>query len=59
VVTLRDLAAARRRISGSATLLVPIPAVGFLAEFDEGRHLCPDHASGRVTWEEWLRRRYN
>jgi uncharacterized protein YbjT (DUF2867 family) len=54
VLPLRALAAARRRITGSGTLLVPVPALGFLGEYDRGRHLCPDHAHGRVTWEEWL-----
>jgi uncharacterized protein YbjT (DUF2867 family) len=56
VVSLRELAAARRRITGSGTLLVPVPAVGFLGEYDQGRHLCPEHAHGRVTWEQWLGR---
>jgi uncharacterized protein YbjT (DUF2867 family) len=57
VVPLRELAAARRRITGSGTLLLPVPRVGFLAEFDEGRHLCPDHARGRLSWEQWLTER--
>jgi len=57
VLSLRDLAAHRRRITGSATLLVPVPAVGFLRDYDEGRHLCPDHADGRRTWEQWLEAR--
>jgi uncharacterized protein YbjT (DUF2867 family) len=57
VVPLRALAAARRRITGSGTVLVPVPAVGLLQDFDRGRHLCPDHAHGRVTWEEWLENR--
>jgi uncharacterized protein YbjT (DUF2867 family) len=57
VVPLRQLAAARRRITGSATLLVPVPAVGVLREYDQGRHLCPDHPVGRLTWEEWLEAR--
>ncbi len=57
VMALRDMAATRRRITGSATLLVPVPAVGVFRDYDEGRHLCPDHADGRRTWEEWLRDR--
>lgn len=57
VVPLRRLAAVRRQITRSATLLVPLPAVGFLGEFDEGRHLCPDHARGRISWEQWLTER--
>jgi uncharacterized protein YbjT (DUF2867 family) len=54
VVPLRQLAAARRRIRGRSAILVPVPPVGPLKGFDEGRHLTPDHADGRVTWEEWL-----
>jgi len=57
VVPLKELAAARRRIAGSATLLVPVPALGIFGDFDAGRHLCPDHAHGTLTWEAWLRSR--
>jgi len=57
VLPLRKLAAARRRIRGSAAVLVPLPPLGPFRDFDRGRHLCPGHAEGRVGWEEWLRRR--
>jgi uncharacterized protein YbjT (DUF2867 family) len=57
VVPLRQLAATRREIAGSGTLLVPVPAVGALRDFDQGRHLCPDHARGSLTWDQWLRAR--
>jgi uncharacterized protein YbjT (DUF2867 family) len=57
VVPLRQLAVTRRRITGSSTVLVPVPAVGVLGQFDQGRHLCPDHARGRTTWEQWLQER--
>lgn len=56
VLSLRELAASRRRITGRRTLLVPVPAVGPLADFEKGRNLCPDHVEGKVTWEEWLTR---
>jgi uncharacterized protein YbjT (DUF2867 family) len=56
VVPLRHLAALRYQISGARTLLLPVPALGFMGEYDEGRHLCADHADGRLTWEEWLRK---
>jgi hypothetical protein len=56
-VPLRELAAARRQIVGSAALLLPVPAVGMLAGFDQGHHLTPDHARGELTWERWLRAR--
>ena len=54
VVPLRELDDIRRRIRGRGARLVPVPAVGFLKDFDQGLHLCPDHAGGRRTWEEWL-----
>jgi uncharacterized protein YbjT (DUF2867 family) len=54
VMPLRELAAIRHTISGRSTLLVPVPTVGPLADFEKGRNLCPDHADGRKTWEEWL-----
>jgi uncharacterized protein YbjT (DUF2867 family) len=57
VVPVRQLAATRRRLAGSAALLLPVPAVGILKGFDQGRHLCPDHARGQLTWEQWLQRR--
>jgi uncharacterized protein YbjT (DUF2867 family) len=54
VVPLRQLESTRRRITGSSTILVPLPRIGPLADFDEGRHLAPDHPGGRITWEQWL-----
>jgi len=54
VVPLREMAASRRRLTGRRTLLVPLPAIGPLKDFDDGHHLCPDHRVGRRTWEEWL-----
>jgi uncharacterized protein YbjT (DUF2867 family) len=57
VVALRELADSRRRITGGRTLLVPVPPVGPFRDFENGRHLCPDHAAGHLGWEEWLRSR--
>jgi uncharacterized protein YbjT (DUF2867 family) len=54
VLPIRELVATRRRITGRTTVLLPAPRIGFLRQFDEGRHLCPDHRSGRLTWEAWL-----
>lgn len=54
VVSVRALAAARRAVTGRRVALVPVPAVGPLRPMDAGRHLCPDHARGTLTWEEWL-----
>ena len=57
IVDLRDLAASRRAARGRAARLVPVPAVGFLADYDHGLHLAPDHRDGTQTWREWLERR--
>ena len=54
VLGIRDLAAAHRRATGHRTRLVPVPAVGFLADFDAGLHLTPDHRDGVRTFRDWL-----
>ena len=54
VVPIRELADSRLRITGRRARLVPVPRIGPLRDFDDGRHLCPDHATGGVTWDEWL-----
>lgn len=56
VLPVTDLAATYRRITGQRPRLVPTPAIGFLGDFDRGRHLCPDHAEATITWEQYLRR---
>lgn len=56
VVGIRELARARRRITGRRAHLVPVPRVGFIRDFDRGYQLCPEHREGKVTWEEWLAR---
>jgi uncharacterized protein YbjT (DUF2867 family) len=57
VLSIGDLAAARARATGSRTGLVRVPRVGFMADFDAGLHLCPDHRAGRIGWERWLQTR--
>jgi hypothetical protein len=52
---IKELARARRQITGRNARLIPMPLVGPLADFDRGLHLAPDHRDGRITWEEWLR----
>lgn len=55
VISLRDLATTRREITRRRALLLPLPAIGVLRDFDSGRHLCPDHRFGQLTWDDWLR----
>ena len=54
VVPIRELAAARTRIAGRKSRLVPMPVKGFFEDFDRGAHLCPDQARGTRTWQQWL-----
>jgi uncharacterized protein YbjT (DUF2867 family) len=54
VLGIRELAAVRREVVGTAARLVPLPALGPLRDFDAGHHLCPDHREGQKTWREWL-----
>ncbi len=57
VLDIRRLASTRRAVVGRAARLVPLPAIGPLADFDAGHHLCPERRVGRITWEQWLHRR--
>ena len=54
VLALRDLVAARRAATNRRTTLIPVPAVGPLRGLDAGCHLCPGHARGHLTWQQWL-----
>lgn len=54
VLTVRDLAAARRAAANHRTMLIPAPAIGPLRALDAGRHLCPGHATGQITFEQFL-----
>ena len=57
ILSMTAMAAARALIISKRTMLLPVPRLGFLRDFDEGHHLCPDHRDGTVTWAEWLHRR--
>jgi uncharacterized protein YbjT (DUF2867 family) len=57
ILALSDLAAARRAATSSRTWLIPAPARGPLRALDAGRHLCPGHARGKITWQQWLSKR--
>ncbi len=54
VLGIRAIEAARRRITKKKGRLLRMPAVGFLGDFDRGSNLCPGHALGSRTWEQWL-----
>jgi uncharacterized protein YbjT (DUF2867 family) len=54
VVPIVELARIRREIRGRAATLVPVPRLGFLRDFDAGRHLCPESRLDSITWRQWL-----
>lgn len=53
-LSIRELRSIRKQTRGRAALLLPFPAVGFLADYDRGLHLAPEHRDGTVTWQDWL-----
>jgi uncharacterized protein YbjT (DUF2867 family) len=54
VLGIDELSSVRQQVTGHRTRLVPLPSLGFLRDFDNGVHLCPNHADGTVSWLEWL-----
>jgi uncharacterized protein YbjT (DUF2867 family) len=58
VLTAREIADSWVKASGTRVLKVPVPAIGPLKPFAEGRNTCPDHKMGHVTWHQWLERTY-
>ena len=51
-----DLARSWARSRGRRGPIVPVPLPGAsAAAFRQGVHTCPDHATGKITWEEYLR----
>src|SRR5262249_60369802 len=41
ILSVREMRSIRKRTLGRAALLVPVPAIGFLADYDDGLHLAP------------------
>ena len=54
VLTLREIVVARTTATKHHTLLVRLPPIGPLRALDAGRQLCPAHARGGMTWQQWL-----
>jgi uncharacterized protein YbjT (DUF2867 family) len=53
-----DLARAWLRVRGRSRRIVVLPIAGRAARaFKQGVNLCPDHADGIITWEDWLTQR--
>ncbi len=59
VRTFGDLASAWLNARRRRALLLPLPTVGKTAAGLKNAYNCtPDHAEGKVTWEQWLARKY-
>jgi uncharacterized protein YbjT (DUF2867 family) len=54
IMPMGEINAARRRETGRRATLVRVPRIGFMRDFDEGRHHCPEHRDGTRTWLDWL-----
>jgi uncharacterized protein YbjT (DUF2867 family) len=58
VLTWLEMARAWKRAGGSRKIVLRLPIPGdFSREFRDGL-ICPEHRDGKVTYEEWLARRY-
>lgn len=54
-----DLARAWLKATGKRRLLVPLPVFGKVAAgFRAGHNTAPDSRYGKITWEQWLQRKY-
>jgi uncharacterized protein YbjT (DUF2867 family) len=56
VLPIRQVLRSRREITGRRALPLRVPAIGVLRDLDNGHQLCPVHARGSRTWEDWLKR---
>jgi uncharacterized protein YbjT (DUF2867 family) len=59
VRAMSDLAKAWLKATGRRRLVLPLPAFGKVASgFRAGLNCAPDARDGRITWEQWLERKY-
>ncbi len=59
VLTLGDIAQAWFAAQGKRCKLFRLPAPGgFGNALRHGHNTCPDHRDGKITWQEWLERKY-
>jgi uncharacterized protein YbjT (DUF2867 family) len=59
VLTFGEMAKEWQRASGKRRPIVNVPLFGAVARGYKAGHNCtPEHADGRVTWREWLGRKY-
>lgn len=54
----KEIAGEWKAATGKSYITIPVPAVGFLSAMAKGYNCCPDNVSGKITWREWLGKRY-
>lgn len=56
ILSIDDIARLQRQVLGRRLRILKLPAIGGTARaFRSGHNLCPDNASGRITYAEYLR----
>jgi uncharacterized protein YbjT (DUF2867 family) len=59
VMTFSEIAKTWQRATGKSKPIINVPLFGGVARgYKAGFNCTPEHADGKVTWEEWLERRY-
>ena len=46
------------KATGKRLIKIPIPAVGSLKTMAKGYNCAPENAIGKITWRDWLAKRY-
>ena len=60
VLTADEMAEAWLRAQSRSRKLVRLPLPGAAAHgFRNGYNTCPDHRDGKITWAEWVKRKYS
>jgi uncharacterized protein YbjT (DUF2867 family) len=58
VQTARQIARDWKQASGQSYVTIPIPAAGPLSAMAKAYNCCPNNVGGKITFREWLSRRY-
>jgi uncharacterized protein YbjT (DUF2867 family) len=58
VQTAREIARHWMKARGKRYTTVPVPAIGFMSSMAKGYNCCPGNKFGKITWREWLAKRY-
>jgi uncharacterized protein YbjT (DUF2867 family) len=54
----KEIAREWKAATGKSYITIPVPALGFLSAMAKGYNCCPENAGGKITWREWLGKRY-